>query len=307
MTDEISQRAAEQLQQEMQNTEVQGSDAQLQAQGQQPNAVGAVRCPLCGTANDANAMYCASCGALLHMGICPNCGSEMDPEADFCEVCHNYTRHDVCSFCGAQLSSDEAFCHECSSPRGGIVCPTCHTLNEFSFCKQCGTPLNDEARQLMEKIKAMPEYQELAAAALEYNDLEMQLPYTSDRDRMREQSCDQLRERVLQLLAKDAGYTNIVLPPPSGNERVSQEELNARKAEMREKISQLLNKMAAPPQLKPAQVRNYAMAQKPVGVRLAWLCNYKQAMHSSPCGCAKPQLGGKWVVLGHKQVVKDDK
>jgi hypothetical protein len=51
------------------------------------------------------------------------------------------------------------------------------------------------------------------------------------------------------------------------------------------------------------------MAQKPVGVRLAWKCNYKQALHSSPCGCAKPQMGGQWVILGHntKQEIKDDK
>jgi hypothetical protein len=67
--------------------------------------------------------------------------------------------------------------------------------------------------------------------------------------------------------------------------------------------------MATPPMPSPAKVRNFAMAQKPVGVRLGWQCNYKHALHSSPCGCAKPQLGGKWVILGHNsnQVIKDDK
>jgi hypothetical protein len=76
-----------------------------------------------------------------------------------------------------------------------------------------------------------------------------------------------------------------------------------------DKIADLLDRMAVPPHQSPAHVRNYAMAQKPAGVRLAWVCNWKHAMHSSPCGCAKPQLGGKWVVLGHNsnQEIKDDK
>jgi hypothetical protein len=51
------------------------------------------------------------------------------------------------------------------------------------------------------------------------------------------------------------------------------------------------------------------MACRPQGVRLAWECNFKHALHSSPCGCAKPQLGGKWIILGKdiKKEIKDDK
>lgn len=265
----------------------------------------AVKCPHCGADNDADAMYCLSCGASLQLTACPNCGSNVDPDADFCEVCHSYIRRDVCSFCGAALNGQDAFCHNCGSPRGGIVCPTCHTLNEFSFCKQCGMALTDDARRLVEEIKAQPDYQELVRQAMEYNELEMQLPYDSDLDIMRERDCDALRERVLKLLAQDMGVTDVSIPPKVNN-RVSKNVLNTRKAAVREKITQLLNKMAIPPQTKSATVRNYAMAQKPVGVRLAWQCNYKNAMHSSPCGCAKPHLGGKWVVLGHG-TIKDDK
>ena len=70
------------------------------------------------------------------------------------------------------------------------------------------------------------------------------------------------------------------------------------KGRLAKKSMALFEKMATPHQPSPAKARNYAMAQKPAGIRMAWLCNYKHAMHSSPWGCAKPQLGGKWVVLG---------
>ena len=73
-------------------------------------------------------------------------------------------------------------------------------------------------------------------------------------------------------------------------------------------LNELLDKFAIKPTPSPAIARNYAMASKPAGVRLAWVCNYKHAMHSSPCGCAKPQLGGKWIILdkGSVEQLKDD-
>ena len=96
--------------------------------------------------------------------------------------------------------------------------------------------------------------------------------------------------------------------PESKNKRMSKEEYDATKKERLAKIAALLDKMAQGPQLQPAKVRNYAMACRPQGVRLAWECNFKHALHSSPCGCAKPQMGGKWVILGKntKKEIKDD-
>ena len=274
----------------------------------QQNALAGVPCPKCGTINDPDAMYCASCGALMRMDICPNCGTQIDPEADYCEACHHYIRTDVCSFCGAHLSDYEGYCPECGSPRGGIVCPTCHTMNDFAFCKQCGMPLTEEARQLVAQLKTIPEYKELLSLAREYSELEMRLPYNTERDAIRDKECQDLRDRILRLLTQDDGIQNPVIPEPK-NQRVSKEELNAMKRRKLEQIAEILDQMAIPPQSSPAKVRNFAMAQKPTGVRLAWRCNYKNAMHSSPCGCAKPQMGGKWIVLGHnsKQEIKDDK
>ena len=267
-----------------------------------------IACPFCNTVNEPTAMYCLSCGKPLKMGACPNCGSEIDPDADFCEVCHHYIKPDVCSFCGASLTGAEAYCPECGSPRGGIVCPTCHTLNDFAFCKQCGTALTEEAKLLMEEIKQRPDYMELVRLARDYEELQLEVPYSSDRDLVRDQRNQQLRERVLMLLAHDRGQDNedVII---TTKQRKSKEELENQKAERLDEILRILDAMALPSMPSPVKARNYAMAQKPIGVRLAWVCNYKHATHSSPCGCAKPQMGGKWIILGKntRKEIKDDK
>jgi predicted amidophosphoribosyltransferase len=284
---------------ELNNEQTDIQQLQEQAQG--------VLCPTCGTINDADAIFCASCGHPLKMGVCPNCGSEIDLDTDFCEVCHHYIRTDICSFCGNSLNESEIYCPECGNPRGGIVCPVCNTLNDFAFCKQCGAALTDEARALVEDLKKLPDYQLLSVAARELEELNMQLPYTSERDVVRDQMNDKLRERVLMLLAKDKGVPNPVVPKRT-SKKLSIEELRHRKEEKIKLLTEILDRMALPALPSPVKARNYAMAQKPAGVRLAWVCNWKHAMHSSPCGCAKPQLGGKWVILGknNKEEIKDD-
>lgn len=272
----------------------------------QMNAASGIQCPHCGTVNDPDAMFCASCGEAIGITTCPNCGAPIDPDADFCETCRHYIRKDVCSFCGARLTGHEAYCPECGSPRGGIVCPVCNTLNDFSFCKQCGTPLTDEAHQLLEQLKQTPEYKEMQLLASEIQRLDMTLPYSSEREKLRDQKNIKLRERVLTLLAEDRGNTHPVIPPSS--KRMSKEEYEAKKQEHVDRLAEILERMAQQPQPQPAKVRNYAMACKPQGVRLAWECNFKHALHSSPCGCAKPQMGGKWILLGKnvRKEIKDD-
>lgn len=296
--------------QEMQRQEMvmQHEEEGFAAQQMQMKAATGVSCPHCGAINEPEALFCASCGNPIGKMACPNCGADVDPDADFCESCRQYIRHDVCSFCGAHLHSNDAFCPECGSPRGGIVCPVCHTLNDFSFCKQCGTALTDEARQLQERIHQLPEFKEMQQLAIELQQLELTVPYSSDLELLQDQRNIKLRERVLTLLAEDRGIAHPVIPE-SGNKRMSKEEYNQKKKERLDQIAALLDQMVQKPEPKPALVRNYAMACRPQGVRLAWECNFKHALHSSPCGCAKPQLGGKWVILGKdtRKEIKDDK
>ena len=266
------------------------------------------KCPFCGAINEPEAMFCAQCGQPINKTTCPHCGTEIDPDADFCEVCHHYIRKDVCSYCGANLSGNEAYCPECGSPRGGLVCPTCHTLNDFAFCKKCGTALTEEARELVKELQKNADYIELLSVAQEFAALDNSLPYNTERDIVREQMNAALRERVLTLLAREQGVENPVIPKKD-SKRMTKQELELQKADKIKKLSDILERLAVPPTTSPVKARNYAMASKPTGVRLAWVCNFKHAMHSSPCGCAKPHLGGKWVVLGKNSSVeiKDDK
>ena len=74
------------------------------------------------------------------------------------------------------MSEGEAYCHECGNPRGGIVCPICNTLNDFAFCKQCGTPLTEDARELAANLRKLPDYQLLSKTARELEELNMQIP-----------------------------------------------------------------------------------------------------------------------------------
>jgi len=273
----------------------------------QTNAANGIQCPHCGAMNEPEALFCASCGNSIGVTTCPNCGAAVDADADFCESCRHYIRKDVCSFCGAYLTGSEAYCPECGSPRGGIVCPVCGAHNDFSFCKQCGTPLTEEARQLKERVMQMPEFQQMQKLADELQKLDQQIPYVTEQDKERDRKSQELRQRVLTLLAQDRGIDRVDIKP-SDHKVMSKDEYDKKKQERMDMLSRLLDNMAQQPQVKPAQVRNYAMACKPQGVRLAWQCNFKHALHSSPCGCAKPQMGGKWIILGKgsKNEIKDD-
>ena len=297
-------RPSNTLRPELQKTQEQPEEQSNQQVQQQ--AATAIQCPHCGATNDFEAMFCASCGKPLHAMACPHCGSEIDPDADYCEACHRYIRPEICSFCGAHIGENVAYCPECGSPRGGIVCPVCRTLNNFAFCKQCGTALTEDAKQLMKELQKNPDYIELLQVASEYSSLDDMIPTTSERDAVRDQINAQLRERVLRLLAEDKGET--LKEPPTPSKRMTKEELATAKIEKIKSLSAILDKLAVPQSASPVMARNYAMASRPTGVRLAWVCNYKHAMHSSPCGCAKPQLGGKWVIFGKntKEEIKDD-
>lgn len=166
--------------------------------------------------------------------------------------------------------------------------------------------MTEEARHLLAELQLTPEYKEMEALAKEIQQMEMVIPLSSERDKVRDQLSRKLRERVLTLLAQDQGIAQ-----PEIKEReapVEKQELDAQKETRLRRLNEILEQMAQKPEPQPAKVRNYAMACKPQGVRLAWECNFKHALHSSPCGCAKPQLGGKWIILGKnsRKEIKDD-
>ena len=235
---------------------------------------------------------------------CPVCGNDLDGDADYCETCHRYVNSEVCGFCGTSMGAEEMYCHECGNPRGGIVCPMCNTLNDFSFCKVCGTALTDEARTLAQSVKSLPDYQQMERLSRELEQLDMEEPYRNDEDIVCRRENEKLRERVLMLLGKN-GNENV---NENGNGNVngngkghSVEELRLMKEEKMRLLTEVLERMALKAEPSPVKARNYAMACRPKGLKVAWVCNWKGAVHSSPCGCGKPHLGGKWVILGSEK------
>ncbi|MBR0389885.1 MAG: zinc ribbon domain-containing protein, partial [Prevotella sp.] len=212
-------------------------------QAMQANTANGIQCPHCGALNEAEALFCASCGEPIGMATCPYCGAAVDADADFCESCRHYIRKDVCSFCGAYLHGAEAYCPECGNPVGGIDCPVCGTHNDFSFCKQCGTALTEEARLMKEKVMEMPEYQQMQKLAEELQKLDLQMPYVTEQDKERDRKSQELRQRVLMLLAQDRGLDRVDANL-ADHKVMSKDEYDKKKQERMDMLSRLLDQMA---------------------------------------------------------------
>ena len=304
------------------NSQVQQQTAQRQATAQRPpqtkqaskattlsGSKEGVVCPNCGTINDPQATFCESCGTPLQETRCPNCGFEVDPETDFCEHCQTYIKSDRCSFCGAPMSLTDEFCQECGSPRRGIVCPTCHSICRFGFCAHCGTPLTDRARLELEAAWQVECAEQVRTLEREMEELWRTKPVNSKQDKVRRERNEELRKRVLKLLNDngDSAYADTPIEKEHQQWHTT-DELRTQIEEKRRLLQSLLDSMETKQTMNPAVARNTAMACKPHISRLAWRCNYRNALHPSPLACACPQKGGRWVVLSgneEQQLTKD--
>lgn len=193
------------------------------------------------------------------------------------------------------MTEDAAFCPECGNSRQGLTCPVCHRPSIFAFCKHCGTALTDEARAEVARYRATPEAQAIAAQVQEIISQENILPIRSERDAVKDSATANLARRVAELLAADEGRP--VPAPREVRPRPTAAELEAKKAEAIARLTAALEGVARQAGGEPIAARNYICATKPQGIKTAWLCNYQHAMHPSPCECAKPHLGGRWIVI----------
>lgn len=263
-------------------------------------------CPKCGTRNDSDALFCSNCGGKIRENVCPYCNNPIEPGTDFCEVCHRYVCEDHCSFCSSPLSQSDSVCPECGAPRSGIECPVCRTISNFAFCPSCGNALTDKARQQQKESWDVPFLNEVRGLESELERLMLKAPVRNDAQRKHREANVDIRNTVLALLENDgeALYERVRESEPFLNE----DQLKDIIEQKRRQLQELLDRMAMPEQPTPAQARLIGMACKPTVSRLAWRCNYKDALHSSPLGCACPQKGGKWIVLGNdgKEKVQND-
>jgi len=287
--------------------EQQSSQMQMMKADAPQSKAPAGKCPKCGAENEPSALFCEQCGARLRESLCPFCGAPIDDGVDFCERCKQYIDKQHCSFCHGLIGEEDSFCPECGAPASGIECPVCHTVGRFGFCEACGTALTDSARQMEQEVwQEMPYQEKITQLAEELEKLWMVRPVSDEAQRQRLDHLKSLRSRVLELLAQE-GETVHEDTPHTEEQALSVEDLQQQILNKQEALQSLLDSMAMAPQENPARARNYAMACKPHASRLAWKCNYKHALHTSPLGCACPQHGGKWIVLDGKTQVTDDK
>ena len=123
----------------------------------------------------------------------------------------------------------------------------------------------------------MPEFKQMQKLADELQELEQKLPYTNEQDRERDRKSQELRQRVLMLLAQDRGLDRVDANLTE-HKVMSKEEHDKKKQERMDMLSRLLDQMAQQPQPKPAQVRNYGKTglgvqfQACVTLKPMWLC-----------------------------------
>lgn len=102
-----------------------------------------MRCPGCGSSNEPDAKFCASCGAQLIAAQSPSGGVSQD----------------TCPHCGLPTRVGDRFCEHCGSPvdrqpagppdvaesagASKVACPRCHAPNSTAsrFCESCGASL----------------------------------------------------------------------------------------------------------------------------------------------------------------------
>ncbi len=123
------------------NVRVQIKDREAELEKLQPPPsipAAEVRCPRCGSAMAAGAVFCQTCGSRLEVGPapspvpaaenrCPKCGSAVVAGAVFCQVCGarlgtEPVQHQqpapalFCAHCGAKLREGAVFCPACGNP-----------------------------------------------------------------------------------------------------------------------------------------------------------------------------------------------
>lgn len=133
-----------------------------------------VHCRHCGAVLDEDARFCEECGTSVTAFQCVHCGREVDPSMALCPACGMPITVN-CTFCGSPMEGTEQFCQECGNPRSGIRCGKCGVLNFRSFCRNCNSPLNGEAREMVEQAHRNPHFIKATSLARELAEIEEKL------------------------------------------------------------------------------------------------------------------------------------
>ncbi len=270
-------------------------------------------CPSCNTINQEAAKFCEECGEPLEALLCPECHSVVYPDGDICEKCGAWLLPGKCRFCYADITDEDSFCPECGNPAQGIKCTKCGELNFFDFCKKCNSPLTESALMMLAQSQDDPAMKEIEHALKQIAELEKSLEKTAvqsqvDEKALRDKEEKLKRLRMLESFYKTSSEKKEIESPKRESpkslfneeqeKRVSAAEKQKLLAEIETRRKQLqkeLDKVQSKTFETPQKARCYFNANKPPG-NLVWECNFVHAIHPAPHDCAKPHLGGKWII-----------
>jgi len=300
------------VQQNQKSREQELQSKQKQVEQQKVSAVEGV-CSSCQTINKKTAKFCEECGEPLEVLLCPECRSAVYPDADICEKCGAWLLPGKCRFCYADISDEDSFCPECGNPAGGIKCTKCSEMNFFDFCKKCNSPLTESALIMMAQAQNDPAQKEIEHALKQLAELEKSLEQAANQSQIDEKAKREKDEKLKRLRMLESFYKTssekkeISTPKRESPKSLFNEEqekrlsaaekekrhseIEARRKQLQKELDKSQNKTFETPQ----KARCFFNATKPPG-NLVWECNFVHAIHPAPHDCAKPHLGGKWII-----------
>ncbi len=280
-------------------------------------------CPKCGADLLPGADLCEKCGTYLNSESCGFCGESLSETDAFCPECGSPTAGIKCPNCGTHNHS--SFCTHCFTPLNDIA--------RFELEKARSEP----AYQQM--LKVSDEINELQQLINELNTSESQdqpifteptlptpnVPVKTAKQIEREKKNEEfmrMYESMMQNSKIDTNTTSstsipqiipevvttITSPVTSGAPETSgikrrketKTELELLLKQKKQEAQKILDNMCPVDTLNPQMIRNYYMARKPPVSEAVWKCIYSHYYHPNPSHCAKPFLGGKWVVVFEK-------
>jgi len=237
---------------------------------------------------------------------CGNCGSTVQLLADICEKCGEWLLKGKCIFCYNEVAIGQKFCSECGNTPEGITCSRCGKISFFDFCKNCNIPLTDQALEMIENIKALPELQKLiekedCKTNLEQIELSKIKDYSTKCEKNHKvkkfeiKNCKDISGQVTKYKDMLASEEKRKI-----DENKAIEESKKQDEEINKILEQIQQKSFANNQ----EARRFYGALKvflPVIEKktykklLGWKCNAYNCLHyDGPTGCAMPGLGGHW-------------
>lgn len=278
-------------------------------------------CPGCSASNEKEALYCQECGAsLASTSHCPKCNAKTIPQADICESCGAWLLEDSCKFCYGKITPEDKYCPECGNPAGGITCPKCGLLSNFDFCSNCNTPLTSLADEQLLKLQADPEQVQMQKLCKEIQQAESEMKelgaLAAEQPQLQSKE-EEERELRRAMLRNIDSYIKTVDPkrreesklqPPQKTSPSPKESLRDslktaqdtanRKNEIEKKKREAAEKLKGADSIKfpdPQNARRFFSATKPA-LPCRWHCNFADYIHPDPSNCARPDLGGRWII-----------